>query len=155
MSSRDATENHSEYHQPKIVITCWQKKFMVIFTQCFWVSLPQTQSRKAIYFSVRAATSLVLSAAIVSRCVRLCSRPYAPNQNTIFSTKHVSSNPANNQLHMWSDYSGISSSGGNGLDLHTIAKWHRVLNQPIWQLYCFGKMARREASVKSHPVGAL
>lgn len=98
-------------------------------------------SRKAIYFGSQAATPLVLSAAIVSRFVGLCLRPNAGNQNTIFSTKRVLSNPTNNQLHLCSDYSGLSSGGCNGLDLHSIAKWnrllpHRVFIQPIWQLYC-------------------
>ncbi len=84
---------------------------------------------------------------ICSNCFKMCKtvNPNAGNQNTIFSTKHGLSNPTNNQLHLWSDYSGISSSGSNGLDLHAIAQWNRLLPscviywvfiQPVWQLYC-------------------
>lgn len=65
--------------------------------------------------------------------------------------------------HLWSDYSGISSGGSNGLDLHAIVKWERLLPS-VWSTESSSspfdncivwKIARREAAVKSHPVGAL
>lgn len=70
----------------------------------YYAHLDSDMRRKAIYFSFQAPTSS-------------CSHPGTHNQNIIFNTKHRLSNPTNNQLHLWSNYSGVSPIGSNWLDL--------------------------------------
>lgn len=87
---------------------------------------------------------------ICSHCFKMCkimflSRHSQSKYNFSSRLNMLPVIPTNNQLQLWSDYSGISSTGSNGLDLHVIAKWGEIaalrliypgFTRPVWQLYC-------------------